>query len=329
MKKKASQESPAISPLAEKKKPVAGRAALKTREAAPVKDKFDAVWIDLRLRLCQRFKNPKVFREAYERLFLMGFKPAPAPQGKDEFDLCNVLCGPEFPSKDKPLPIQVSFEPMQNGKLNPTFTYPNKDWIDAIRKAKTLGPKKDQSKLWVKSVVEKEPSDGFRLAMWAKEYGEAPACLDNDVYCYDSFNEILNKEKPVPKPQKSELSDRVCRKLGLLCIDALHNSDPAAFNKFEQFLQAVSIIRGKSTKEQAERVSRARRFIECFERLCIKRGVPPTKQELRKACNFKVPDPNPTKRREMDEKQFTREFLNTYGLYWLPVRHPWGDPRKP
>jgi len=37
MKKTASQESPAISPLAEKKKPVAGRTAQKTRKAASVK----------------------------------------------------------------------------------------------------------------------------------------------------------------------------------------------------------------------------------------------------------------------------------------------------
>jgi hypothetical protein len=316
MKKTASQESPAISPLAGKGKPVAGRTAQKAREAASTKDGFNAVWIDLLPRLSARFKNPEVFREGYRRLFLMGFKPSPAPVDKDEFDLCNVLCGqweieadpleghfapgtkskpkvrkPLFPRKAKPLPIQVSFEPMQNGKLNPTFTYPNKDWIEGIRKVKTKRPKKTPSKLWLKALGEDEPCDELRLALLALEFD--------------------------------------CRaELGDLCQRALTDSDPQAFQRLERFWQVASILRGKLTKDQRKRVKRARRFIECFERLCLKNGFPPTKRALREACMFKVDDPNPAKVRVMDDKQFTREFLNNYGLYWLPVRYPWGDPRK-
>lgn len=315
MKKTKRKKTPAALPIPKNKKPVAGRTAQKACEAASAKDGFNAVWIDLLPRLSARFKNPEVFREAYHRLFLMGFKPAPAPENNDEFDLCNVLCGhwevgadpleghyapgtkskpkvrkARFPRKAKPLPIQVSFEPMHNGKLNPTFTYSNKEWIDGIRKVKTIGPKKTSSMLWLKANGEDEPSDELRLALQALEFDRRP-------------------------------------ELGDLCQRALTDSDPQAFQRLERFWQAVSILHGKLTKDQRMRVKRARRFIECFERLCLKKGFPPTKRALREACRFKVDDPNPAKVRVMDEAQFRREYLNAYGLYWLPAKHPWGDSR--
>ena len=115
--------------------------------------------------------------------------------------------------------------------------------------------------------------------------------------------------------------------LGDLCQRALTDSDPEAFQRFERLWQAASILREKPTKDQLERITRARRFIECFERLCLKKGFPPTKRALREACRFKVDDPNPAKVRVMDEAQFRREYLNAYGLYWLPAKHPWGDSR--
>jgi hypothetical protein len=160
MKKTKRNKTPAVLPVPKNKKPVAGRTAQKSRKAASAKDAFNEVWIDLLPRLSARFKNPEVFREAYQRLFLMGFKPALAPEDKDEFDLCNVLCG--HWDINKPLPIQVSFEPMHNGKLNspfdlnPTFTYPNKDWVEGIRKVKTKGPKKTPAVFWLKAFAEEE-----------------------------------------------------------------------------------------------------------------------------------------------------------------------------
>ena len=291
--------------------------------SAPIQTDWDLAWDDLLPRLSTRFKNPEVFREAYQRLFMMGFKPALAPEDKDEFDLCNVLCGnweveadpleghyapgtkskpkvrkARFPRKAKPLPIQVSFEPMHNGNrkgqpfyLNPTFTYPNKDWIEGIRKVKTIGPKKTSSVHWLKAIGDEEPSDELRLALQALEFD-----------------------------RRAELGD--------LCQRALTDSDPEAFQRLERLWQAASILREKPTKDQLERITRARRFINCFERLCIEQGFPPTKRELREACMFMVDDPKPSKKREMDDKQFTREFINKYGLYWLPVKRSWGDARK-
>jgi hypothetical protein len=292
---------------------------------------FDSIWWKLFPRLSARFKEPERFRAAYRRLFLLGFYPDPPPLDSEDLDLCNVVCGRM--ELGKPIPIQVSYEPMENGKLNPTFTYPNKDWIDAIRRVNTKYGKKNPSVFWVNAVGEgadreKEPTDGFRLAIWAKEFGKPLTGQSEEVFNYDPSKGILKKAAHNPRPQKTASSDRVLRKLGLLCLDALHNSDPAAFDKFEQFSQAVSLLRSKLTKDQAERVSRTRRFIECFEKLCLKHGVPPTKQKLREACKFKVPDPKPKKKRAMDEAQFRRDFLNAYGLYWLPTKYPWGDSRK-
>ena len=113
MKKKTSSKLPATQPLTADKKGRAGRTAKKQRNSAPANEGFSAVWLKLLPRLSARFKNPEVFREAYQRLFHMGFKPAPAPQDKRDFDFCNVLCG--HWEINKPLPIQVSFEPMHNG----------------------------------------------------------------------------------------------------------------------------------------------------------------------------------------------------------------------
>jgi hypothetical protein len=286
-----------------KKKPVAQKA----REAASAKDGFNAVWIDLLPRLSARFKNPEVFREGYRRLFLMGFKPTPAPENKDEFDLCNVLCG--HWEINKPLPIQVSFEPLQNDKLNPTFTYPNKDWIEGIRKVKTIGPKKTPAVFWLKALAEEENRKAIKKPL--------PVSIPDD----EPNDELRLALQALEFDRRDELGD--------LCQRALRDSDSQAFQRLERLWQVASILHGKLTKDQRKRVKRARRFIECFERLCLKKGFPPAKRELREACRFKVDDPNPAKVRVMDDKQFTREFLNKYGLYWLPVRHSWGDPRKP
>jgi hypothetical protein len=351
MKKTKREKTPAALPIPKNKKPVAGRTAQKSRKAASVKDGFNAVWIDLLPRLSARFKNPEVFREAYQRLFLMGFKPALAPEDKDEFDLCNVLCGnweveadpleghyapgtkskpkvrkARFTRKAKPLPIQVSFEPMHNDNrkngqpfyLNPTFTYPSKDWIEGIRKVKTIGPKKTPAVFWLKALAEEEnrkarkkplpvsipddePNDELRLALLALEFD--------------------------------------CRaELGDLCQRALTDSDPQAFQRLERFCQAVRRLRAKLsedqeecvklTKDQWERIIQARRFIECFERLCFEKGFPPTKGELREACGFDVPGFREGERKPMDEVQFRNDFINKYGLHWLPTEDRWGKPRK-
>jgi hypothetical protein len=175
--------------------------------------------------------------------------------------------------------------------LNPTFTYPNKDWIEAIRKVKTIGPKKTSSVHWLKAIGDEEPSDELRLALQALEFD-----------------------------RRAELGD--------LCQRALTDSDPEAFQRLERLWQAASILREKPTKDQQERITRARRFINCFERLCLDQSFPPTKRGLREACGFDVPGFRKGERKPMDEIQFRNDFINKYGLYWLPTEDRWGKPRK-
>jgi hypothetical protein len=130
-----------------------------------------------------------------------------------------------------------------------------------------------------------------------------------------------------------------CRaELGDLCQRAMTDSDPQAFQRLERFCQAVRLLRAKLsedqeecvklTKDQWERIIQARRFIECFERLCFEKGFPPTKGELRQACGFDVPGFREGERKPMDEVQFRNDFINKYGLYWLPTEDRWGKPRK-
>lgn len=311
--------------------------------SAPIQTDWDLAWDDLLPRLSARFKNPEVFREAYQRLFLMGFKPALAPEDKDEFDLCNVLCGQweieadpleghfapgtkskpkvrkaRFPRKAKPLPIQVSFEPMHNGKLNPTFTYPNKDWIEGIRKVKTIGPKKTPAVFWLKALAEEENRKARKKPL--------PVSIPDD----EPNDELRLALLALEFDRRAELGD--------LCQRALTDSDPEAFQRLERFCQAARLLRAnftedqkecvKLTKDQWERITQARRFIECFERLCFEKGFPPTKGELRQACEFDVPGFREGERKPMDAVQFRNDFINKYGLYWLPTEDRWGKPRK-
>jgi hypothetical protein len=299
--------------------------------SGPIQTDWDLAWDDLLPRLSTRFKNPEVFREAYQRLFLMGFKPALAPEDKDEFDLCNVLCG--HWEINKPLPIQVSFEPMHNGKLNspfalnPTFTYPNKDWIEGIRKVKTKGPKKTPAVFWLKAFAEEENLKAKKNA--PKKEGKKktlPVSIPED----EPNDELRLALLALEFDRRAELGD--------LCQRALTDSDPEAFQRLERFCQAARLLRAnftedqkecvKLTKDQWERITQARRFIECFESLCLKHCVPPTKRELREACGFYVPGFREGEMKPMDEVQFRNDFLNRYGLYWLPSENRWGKPRK-
>lgn len=93
--------------------------------------------------------------------------------------------------------------------------------------------------------------------------------------------------------------------------------DPAAIVRLGKCVEALKEM--QKNKIEAEKASQRRiAVMDAFQNLCLELRHPPTKQQLRESAGLQVEGGKPGTKKEMDDKQFTREFINPLGLHWLP-----------
>ena len=93
--------------------------------------------------------------------------------------------------------------------------------------------------------------------------------------------------------------------------------DPSPIVRLGKCVEALKEL--QDNKIEAEKTSQRRNAVmNAFRVLCLELRHPPTKQQLREKAGLKVEGGRPGSKKEMDDKQFTREFINALGLHWLP-----------
>lgn len=98
---------------------------------------------------------------------------------------------------------------------------------------------------------------------------------------------------------------------------AICNLDPSPIIRLEKCVEVLKKM--EDARPELEKQSLRRNAVmEALQALCTECRVPPTKQALRDKAGLKVEGGRLGTKKEMDDKQFTREFINPLGLHWLP-----------
>ena len=93
--------------------------------------------------------------------------------------------------------------------------------------------------------------------------------------------------------------------------------DPSPIVRLGKCVEALKEL--QNSKVEEEKASQRRNAVMgAFRVLCLELRHPPTKQLLREKAGLKVEGGRSGTKKEMDDKQFTREFIKPLGLHWLP-----------
>jgi hypothetical protein len=197
----------------------------------------------------------------------------------------RVWCGTPKSGHQGFIPCSSVFFVPRQGNLVPIFLNQSVDELNRVSRFRTSQPKKH---------TPKAPS------LWDAENGRPSL----DFLIVDSIHK---------NPEEEWGRDELAR----IVADAIARLDPAPVQRIISSIEALTEKSAKKSKPDKQGKRRVA-VLESFQSLCWELRHPPTKEQLRNRAGLKVEGVKKGTWKNMDDRQFTREFINPLGLHWLP-----------